>query len=103
MPKFSINFEGTVTTRCVITLENAVLSFEEILSLAHGNFEELNKVLESSIIMIIYLIIYAVVYLMHSIIITFLIKVSWRNTIKVKVKFTLEQATKARGGGGVEV
>ena len=36
---------------------------------------------------------------MHSIIIIFLIKATLRNAIKVKVKFTLEQATKARGGG----
>jgi len=39
----------------VLTLENAVLSFEEILSLANGNFEEQNKVLEPFIIMINYL------------------------------------------------
>ena len=57
MPKFSINFEGITTTRCVIILKNEVLSFEEILLLAHGNFEEQNKFLEPSIIMINYFII----------------------------------------------
>ena len=45
----------------MVTLQNAVLSFEEILSLAHGNSEEQNKVLEPSIIMTNYLIIYAFV------------------------------------------
>ena len=78
----------------MLTLENAVLSFEEILALAHVNFEEQNKVSEPSIIMFNYLCI--CIYLMHSIIIIFLIMASLRNAINVK--FTLEQVTKAQRG-----
>jgi len=70
------------------------MNFEEILSLVHGNFDEQNKVLEPSItiinhciiIIVIIIIINAcyiyIVKLMHSIIITFIIKVSSWNAIR---------------------
>jgi hypothetical protein len=61
VPKLAINIEGITTGHCVITQENAALTFEEILSLAHGNFKEQNKVFEPSILMMNYLIIYAFV------------------------------------------
>jgi len=66
------------------------ISFEEMLSRVHGDFEEENKVLESSKITIHYWIIVIEIYnyvvqLMHSIIIIFLIKASSRNAIRKKM------------------
>jgi len=55
----------------------------------HGIFEERNKVLESSIIIINYCIVvinayYGYIHIMHSIIIVFLMKASSRNAIRKK-------------------
>jgi hypothetical protein len=66
------------------------ISFEEILLRVYGDFEEENKVLESSIITIHYWIIVNAFYnytvqLMHSIIITFLIKTYSSNAIRKKM------------------
>jgi len=73
------------------------INFEEILSHVHGNSDEQNKALETSmaiinyciIIIIIIIIINAcyiyIVKLMHSIIITFIIKASSWNAIRKKM------------------
>ena len=71
------------------------ISFEEILSRVYGNFEEENKVLESSIITIHYWITVNAFYnyivqLMHSIIIIFLIKTYSSNAIRKKIRKQLE-------------
>ena len=65
------------------------INFEEILSPAHGNFEEPNKVLESSTITINYrvFIIKAFIFiqLIH-IIIVFQIMDSWRNATRKQLR-----------------
>ena len=64
-------------------------NFEEIFPRSHGNIEEQNKVMESSIIIINYFIIINTYYkyiIMHNKIIIFLINASSRNAIKKKMR-----------------
>ena len=70
-------------------MHRRTMNFEEIFPRAHGNIEEQNKVMESSIIIINYFIIintYCEYIIMHSIIIIFLINAYLRNAIKKKMR-----------------
>jgi len=65
------------------------INFEEIFPRPHGNTEEPNKVMESSIIIINYFVIINTYYkyiIMHSRIIIFIINASSRNAIKKKIR-----------------